>query len=147
MGTIEHSTHPLGKFVRSEKPFRLYDLALGVNPSGLDIVKLRALFRKKAANDPHSAAALFGAAVVRTEPPPYLLEGDIGGHLQSPKARGAPELPRGAVEHLSQGFGASSVEGGMHALGSRGTERESRKTVLVEGTYGVANRLRGAPQT
>src|SRR5215208_2865611 len=32
-----------------------------------------------------------------------LLEGDIGGHIQSPKARLLPELPRGAVEHLPQG--------------------------------------------
>ena len=80
MGTIEHSTHPLGELVRSEKPLRLYDLALGVNPSGLDIVKPRTLLRKKATYDPHSAAVLFDAAVVRTEPAPYLL-GDVPGSV------------------------------------------------------------------
>jgi hypothetical protein len=80
MRTIEHPTHPLGKLVRSEKSFRLYELALSVNPSGLDIVKPRTLLRKKATYDPHSAAALFDAAVVRSEPAPYLL-GDVPGSV------------------------------------------------------------------
>src|SRR5215208_3840012 len=80
MRTIEHPTHPLGKLVRSEKPLRLYDFALGVNPSWLDVLKPRALLRKKATYDPHSAAALFDAAVVRTEPAPYLL-GDVPGSV------------------------------------------------------------------
>src|ERR671916_57665 len=74
------------------------------------------------------------------------LEGDIGGHLQSPKARGAPELPRGAVEHPPQGLGALLVESAMDALGSRGARGEGVETTFVEGSDGVPDRLRGASE-
>src|SRR5687767_8230021 len=74
------------------------------------------------------------------------LEGDIGGHLQSPKAQGAPELPRGAVEHLPEGLGALLVESGMDALGSRGARGEGVETTFVEGSDGVPDRLRGASE-
>src|SRR5215208_5513530 len=53
-----------------------------------------------------------------------LLEGDIGDHLQSPKARLAPEHPRRAVEHLPECPGS----------------------LPVEGADGVPDRLRGAPE-
>src|SRR5215207_579233 len=48
-----------------------------------------------------------------------LLEGDIGDHLQSPKARLAPELPRRAVEHLPECLGALLVEGGVYPIWAR----------------------------
>ena len=35
MRTIENPAHPVGQLVCSEKPLRLYDLALGVYPLGL----------------------------------------------------------------------------------------------------------------
>ena len=50
------------------------------------------------------------------------------------------------MEHLPQSLGASSVEGSMHALGARGASGEGVEAPLVEGAYGVANRLRGAPE-
>jgi hypothetical protein len=53
---------------------------------------------------------------------------------EGPKAPGAPELPRRAVEHLPQGFGALFlVEGRVHALGARGASGESVEAALVEG--------------
>jgi N-acetylmuramoyl-L-alanine amidase-like protein/DDE family transposase len=50
------------------------------------------------------------------------------------------------VEHLPQGLGASSVEGGMHSLGARGARGEGVEAPLVEGADGVPDRLRGAPE-
>src|SRR5215213_7904874 len=76
MSTTEYSAHPVGKLVCSEQPLRLDDLALGVNPLWLDGVEPRTLLRKQATDDPHALAALFDAAVVRTEPPSHLL-GDM----------------------------------------------------------------------
>src|SRR5215207_2389044 len=75
-----------------------------------------------------------------------LLEGDPRGHLQSPKARGAPELPRRAVEHPPQGLGALLVEGGMHSLRARRARAEGVEAPLVEGADGVPDRLRGASE-
>src|SRR5215203_6412240 len=76
-----------------------------------------------------------------------LLEGGLGGHLQSPQATLIPELSRRAVEHPPQPLGRVRVEGGMHALWSRGASDERIQALLVEGADGVANRLRGAPET
>src|SRR3954447_22865764 len=72
MRTTERPAYPLGKLVGSEEPVRLYDLALGVYPLGLDGVKPRAPLRKQATDDPHPLAALFDAAVVFPEPPSHL---------------------------------------------------------------------------
>ena len=61
------------------------------------------------------------------------LEGDLGGHLQSPQAALVAELSRAAVEHLPQGLGTLLVESGMDVLGARRTGRESVEPTLVEG--------------
>src|SRR5215208_6684091 len=76
MNTIEYSAHPVRKLVCSEQSLRLDDLALGVNPLWLDGVEPRTLLRKQTTDDPHALAALFDAAVVRTESPSQLL-GDM----------------------------------------------------------------------
>src|SRR5215212_9114196 len=76
MRTTEDPAHPPGKLVGSQKPLRLYDLALGVYPLRLDGVQPRTLLRKQATDDPHSAAALLDAAVVFSEPPSHLF-GDM----------------------------------------------------------------------
>ena len=83
------------------------------------------------------------------DPPSYesLLESDFGGYLQSPQARVVSELPRPAVEQLSESLGAPFVESGMDALGARGSRREGEKPALVEGVDGVPDRLRAASQT
>src|SRR5215207_7969741 len=52
-----------------------------------------------------------------------------------------------AVEHPPQPLGRVRVEGGMHALWSRGASDERIQALLVEGADGVANRLGGAPET
>src|SRR5829696_516366 len=75
-----------------------------------------------------------------------LLEGDIGDHLQSPKARLAPELPRRAVEHLPECLGALLVEGGVYPIWARRARGEGVQAPLVEGADGVPDRLRGAPE-
>src|SRR5215203_1657029 len=76
-----------------------------------------------------------------------LLEGGLGGHLQSPQATLIPELSRRAVEHPPQPLGRVRVEGGVHALWSRGASDERIQALLVEGADCVANRLGGAPET
>src|SRR5215208_4281106 len=76
-----------------------------------------------------------------------LLEGGLCCHLQSPQATLIPELPRRAVQHSPQPLGRVRVEGGVHALWSRGASDERIQALLVEGADGVANRLRGAPET
>src|SRR5215207_8595757 len=58
MRTIENLTDPVGEFVSAEQSVGLYNLALAVDPFGLDGVKPRTPFWQKAAYDPHSAAAL-----------------------------------------------------------------------------------------
>src|SRR5215210_7985270 len=101
---------------------------------------------------PHPAypqKAREGGAYGLPRDPPFgetRLEGRIGGHLQSPQATLIPELPRRAVEHAPQGFGASLVEGRVPALGGRGAFDQSVQTLLVEGADGVSDRLRGAPE-
>src|SRR5829696_6907092 len=72
MRATEHPAHPLGELVRSQEAVGLDDLALGVDPLGLDGVQPRALLRQKAAHDPHPLSALLDAAVVGTEPAPDL---------------------------------------------------------------------------
>src|SRR3712207_5567766 len=76
MRTTEHPAYPLGKLVGSKQPVGFYDLALAVYPLWFYGVEPRTLLRKQAAHDPHSLAALFDAAVVRTEPAPDL-PGDV----------------------------------------------------------------------
>src|ERR671911_668531 len=72
MRATEHPAHPLGELVRSQEAVGLYDLALGVDPLGLDGVQPRTLLRKQATDDPHALAALLDAAVVFPEPPSHL---------------------------------------------------------------------------
>ena len=76
MRTTEDPAHPPGKLVCSEKPLRLYDLALGVYPLGLDGVQPRTLLRKQATDDPHALAALLDFSVVSSKPPSHLF-GDM----------------------------------------------------------------------
>src|SRR4051794_41026289 len=76
MWTAEDPANPLGEFVGSQQTLGLYNLALAVNPFGLDRVEPRTLFGQKAAYDPHSVSAVFDLAVVRTEPAPDLF-GDM----------------------------------------------------------------------
>jgi hypothetical protein len=59
MRTVEDPTDPIGKLVSTKQSIRLNHFALAVNPLGLYGVKLRTLLGKKAAYDPHSAAAPF----------------------------------------------------------------------------------------
>jgi hypothetical protein len=76
MRTSENPANPLCEFVGAKHTVGLYNLTLAMNPLGLYRVEPRALFRQKAAYDPHSFAAFFDLAVVRTEPAPDLF-GDI----------------------------------------------------------------------
>src|SRR5215204_6267525 len=73
---IEDPAYPIRKLISSQQTVRFHDLALAVNPLGLDGVKPRTLLRKKAADDPHPASALLDFAVVSSEPAPDL-PGDV----------------------------------------------------------------------
>src|SRR5215217_2106932 len=75
-----------------------------------------------------------------------LLKARLCRHLQSPQARVVSELPRGAVEHLPQEFGALLVEGVPGPSGARGSGNESIHAPLVEIMDGVAHRLRPAAE-
>src|SRR5215218_3547813 len=129
------------------------------SPSATSISRSRRLFsfiqgirRSDPLLGPHPAypqKAREGGAYGLPRDPPFgetRLEGRIGGHRKSPQATLIPELPRRAVEHTPQGFGASLVEGRVHALGGRGAFDQSVQTLLVEGADGVSERLRGAPE-
>src|SRR5215217_3235429 len=75
--TIEDPAHPVGKLVCPEQSIGLHHLSLCVDPFGLyGVKKPRTVLRKKAADDPHSTAALFDVAVVFPEPPSDLF-GDV----------------------------------------------------------------------
>src|SRR3712207_6787413 len=102
MRTIENLAYSVGELVRSQEPFGLYDLALGVNPPRLDRVEPRALLRKQATHDPHAAPALFDATVVATEPPPDLL-GDVPGGV-------VPDEKQDLLADLFEPFGAPRKE-------------------------------------
>src|SRR5215211_848537 len=75
-----------------------------------------------------------------------LLEGGLGGHLQSPKATLVSELPRRAVQHLPESLGALLVEGVAGPPSARGFPIEGVEGSVVEVVYGVAHRLRGASE-
>src|SRR5215207_11635213 len=74
MRTTKDPTDPIRKLISSQKIVRFHDLALAMNPFGLDGVEPRTLLRKKAAHDPHSsfAATLLDLSVVSSEPAPDL---------------------------------------------------------------------------
>src|SRR5215212_166043 len=72
MRTTKYPANPLGELVSSQQSVGFHDLALAVYPLGLYGIEPRTLLRKKAAHDPHSIAALFDLAVVRSEPAPDL---------------------------------------------------------------------------
>src|SRR5215207_886103 len=76
MRTSEDSTDSVGEFVGAQQTVGLYNLALAVDPLGLDGVQPRALLWQQAAYDSHSFAALSDLAVMFTEPPPDLF-GDV----------------------------------------------------------------------
>jgi hypothetical protein len=80
MRTVEDLAHALGQLVRREQPVGLYNLALAMNPLGLDRVEPRALDRQKAAYDPHSFAAAFDSPVVGGDPLSDLF-GDVPGSV------------------------------------------------------------------
>jgi hypothetical protein len=76
--TPEDATDSVGEFIGAKQTPGLYNLALAVNPFGLDRVEPRTLLWQQAAYDPNSgfASTVFDLAVVRTEPTPDLL-GDV----------------------------------------------------------------------
>src|SRR5215216_250353 len=74
--TIEDPAYPIRKLISSQKTVGFYDLALSVNPLGLDGVKPRTLLGQKATHDPHPASALLDFSVVSSEPAPEL-PGDV----------------------------------------------------------------------
>ena|SRR5215207_6127845 len=76
MRTTEHPANSVGELVSSQQSVGFYDLALAVYPFGLYGIEPRALLRKKADNDPHSAPAVLEFSVVRSEPAPELF-GDV----------------------------------------------------------------------
>src|SRR5215208_7913927 len=76
MRTTEHPANSVGELVSSQQSVGFYDLALAVYPFGLYGIEPRALLRKKADNDPHSAPAVLEFSVVRSEPAPDLF-GDV----------------------------------------------------------------------
>jgi hypothetical protein len=51
--TTERPAHPVGQFIRAQQSIELHDLALAMNPFGLDGVQPRALLRQKATDDPY----------------------------------------------------------------------------------------------
>ena len=73
MRTTKDPADPLCKLVRSQQTVRLDDLAFAVDPLGLYGVQPRTPLGQKTTHDPHSTAALLDAAVVFSEPAPYLL--------------------------------------------------------------------------
>jgi hypothetical protein len=94
MRTVEDPTDPIGKLVCSKHSIRLYNFSLAVNPLGLYGVKPRTLLGKKAAYDPHSAAAPFDFLVMFSEPSSHL----------------AAYVPACVVPEEDQHFLASSFE-------------------------------------
>ena len=76
MGATKRPAHPVGEFVRAQQSVELHDLALAMNPFGLDGVQPRTLLRQKATDDPHSTAALLHFSVVFAQPVPDL-PGDV----------------------------------------------------------------------
>ena len=76
MRTTEDPANPIGERVSSQHSVGFDYFALAVNPLGLYGIQPRTLLGQKAAYDPHSFAAPFDLAVVRTEPPPHLF-GDV----------------------------------------------------------------------
>ena len=73
MRTTKDPADPLCKLVRSQQTVRLDDLAFAVDPLGLYGVQPRTPLGQKTTHHPHSTAALLDAAVVFSEPAPYLL--------------------------------------------------------------------------
>src|SRR5215208_5455169 len=72
MRTTKDPTDPIRKLISSQKILRFHDLALAMNPFGLDGVEPRTLLRQQAAHDPHSASALLEFSVVSSQPAPDL---------------------------------------------------------------------------
>src|SRR5215210_7990388 len=66
--TTERPEHPVGQFIRAQQSIELHDLALAMNPFGLDGVQPRALLRQKATDDPYPTAALLDFSIVFAEP-------------------------------------------------------------------------------
>jgi hypothetical protein len=66
--TTERPAHPVGQFIRAQQSIELHDLALAMNPFGLDGVQPRALLRQKATDDPYPTAALLDFSIVFAEP-------------------------------------------------------------------------------
>jgi hypothetical protein len=92
MRTIEDPTYSCSEFVSSEQSVGFDDLALAVNPLGLDGVQPRTLLGQKAADDPHSTSALFDPTVVFAEPSPDLF-GDLPARALS-QMSSRTSLPR-----------------------------------------------------
>jgi hypothetical protein len=126
MRTVEDSADPIRQLVSREQPFRLYHLALSMNPLGLHRVEPRALFGQKAAYDPHSISAVFDLTVVRGNPLSDLI-GDVPGSVvpdQYPnplthrlELLAAPRKEAGGVMELT---GRSSTKR-SHTFSSSGT--------------------------
>jgi integrase len=109
VGTTKRPAHPVGEFIRAQQSIELHDLALAMNPFGLDGVQPRTLLWQKATDDPHTTAALLYFSVVFSEPSPHL-PGDVPACVVPDQKKGflansfelltAPrEKPRGYGAH------------------------------------------------
>src|SRR3954451_13816442 len=107
MWTAEDPADPLGQLVSAQKTLGLDHFALAVDPFGLDGVKPRTLLGQKAAYDPHSFAAPFDKAVVRTEPAPDLF-GDM-------PARVVPDQKQELLANSFELFATPLKESGRHS--------------------------------
>ena len=107
--TTERPAHPVGQFIRAQQSIELHDLALAMNPFGLDGVQPRALLRQKATDDPYPTAALLDFSIVFAEPSSDL-PGDVPACVVPDEKKGllaksfellaAPrEKPRGYGAH------------------------------------------------
>jgi hypothetical protein len=126
MRTTKRPAHPVGQFIRAQQSIELHDLALAMNPFGLDGVQPRTLLRQKATDDPHPTAAVLHFSVVFAEPSPHL-PGDVPACVVPDKKKGllansfellaAPrEKPRGVMELT----GLPSSTNLIHMSSSRG---------------------------
>src|SRR3954469_3379894 len=107
MWTAEDPADPLGQLVSAQKTLGLDHFALAVDPFGLDGVKPRTLLGQKAAYAPHSFAAPFDLAVVRTEPAPDLF-GDM-------PARVVPDKEQNLLAKSFEFFATPLKESGRHS--------------------------------
>jgi hypothetical protein len=86
-GTTKRPAHPVGQFVGAQYSIELHDLALAMNPFGLDGVQPRTLLRQQATDDPHPTAALLHFSVVFAQP-----SSDLPADVPSTKRNGISSM-------------------------------------------------------